>query len=54
MKWFAVVVYVEADDAIGAVEAAGDRFANPEAIREDAALCRDLKVRPATRREREA
>lgn len=53
MRTFAVVIYVEAEDSVAALEAAGDRFANMEALRQEAALGDRLKIRPARRRELE-
>lgn len=46
MKTYAVTVYVEAEDVLGAVEVAGDIFANMQGAREMAAAG-ELKVRPA-------
>ncbi len=53
MKLFAVTVKVEADDTIGALEAAGDLFANMEAVHQLAALENGVvAVRPARALER--
>jgi hypothetical protein len=46
MKHFAVVVIVEAEDTLEAVEAAGDVFANMEAAHQMAATG-EIRVRPA-------
>lgn len=53
-KPFAVIVYVEAADAVEAVSRACDVMVSEEAAQRAAALCDGIKVRPATRRERQA
>jgi hypothetical protein len=46
MRRFAVTVYVEAEDTVGAIEAAADLFANPDALHLMAATG-EVVVRPA-------
>lgn len=53
LRWFAVVIYVEAEDTVGATEAVLDRCANPEAFQRDVSLGDHVKIRPARRRELE-
>jgi len=50
VKRFVVIVTVEAEDAVQAIEAAGDVFANMEAVHAMAATG-EITVRPARRQE---